>query len=69
MSRRRNLFAGPSLKQRASTHDSPFLLNKSSQTEHRRYRFINAWLLPNLGEKLLADVSNKAVRELLEKCR
>jgi integrase len=28
---------------------------------------LNAWLLPNLGEKLLADVSNKAVRELIEK--
>ena len=28
---------------------------------------LNAWLLPNLGEKLLADVSNKAVRELVEK--
>jgi integrase len=28
---------------------------------------LNAWLLPHLGEKLLADVSNKAVRELVEK--
>ena len=28
---------------------------------------LKAWLLPNLGEKLLADVSNKAVRELVEK--
>jgi len=28
---------------------------------------LNAWLLPNLGEKLIADVSNKAVRELVEK--
>jgi integrase len=28
---------------------------------------LNAWLLPNLGEKLLADVSNKAVRDLVEK--
>ncbi len=28
---------------------------------------LNAWLLPNLGERLLADVSNKAVRELVEK--
>ena len=28
---------------------------------------LNAWLLPNLGEKLLADVSNKAIRELVEK--
>jgi integrase len=28
---------------------------------------LNAWLLPNLGEKLLADVTNKAVRELVEK--
>jgi integrase len=28
---------------------------------------LNAWLLPNLGEKLLADVSNKAVRGLVEK--
>ncbi len=28
---------------------------------------LNAWLLPNLGEKLLADVSNKAARELIEK--
>ena len=28
---------------------------------------LNAWLLSNLGEKLLADVSNKAVRELVEK--
>lgn len=28
---------------------------------------LNAWLLPNLGDKLLADVSNKAVRELVEK--
>ena len=28
---------------------------------------LNAWLLPNLGEKLLADVSNKVVRELVEK--
>jgi hypothetical protein len=28
---------------------------------------LNAWLLPHLGEKLLAEVSNKAVRELVEK--
>ena len=28
---------------------------------------LNAWLMSNLGEKLLADVSNKAVRELVEK--
>jgi len=28
---------------------------------------LNAWLLPHLGDKLLADVSNKAVRELIEK--
>jgi integrase len=28
---------------------------------------LNAWLLPNLGDKLLADVSNKALRELVEK--
>jgi integrase len=28
---------------------------------------LNAWLLPNLGEKLLTNVSNKAVRELVEK--
>jgi integrase len=28
---------------------------------------LHAWLLPNLGEKLLAEVSNKAVRELVEK--
>jgi len=28
---------------------------------------LNAWLLPDLGEKLLADVSNKAARELVEK--
>lgn len=28
---------------------------------------LNAWLLPHIGEKLLADVSNKAVRELIEK--
>jgi integrase len=28
---------------------------------------LNAWLLPNLGDKLLADVSNKAMRELVEK--
>ena len=28
---------------------------------------LHAWLLPNLGEKLLADVSNKAARELIEK--
>jgi len=28
---------------------------------------LNAWLLPHLGDKLLADVSNKAVRELVEK--
>jgi integrase len=27
---------------------------------------LNAWLLPNLGEKLLTDVSNKAVRGLVE---
>jgi integrase len=28
---------------------------------------LNAWLLPHLGDKLLADVSNKAVREIVEK--
>jgi len=28
---------------------------------------LNAWLLPHLGDKLLADVSNNAVRELVEK--
>jgi len=28
---------------------------------------LNAWLLPHLGHKLLTDVSNKAVRELIEK--
>lgn len=28
---------------------------------------LNAWLLPNLGSKLLAEVSNAAVRELVEK--
>lgn len=28
---------------------------------------LNAWLLPNLGDKLLTDVSNKALRELVEK--
>lgn len=28
---------------------------------------LNAWLLPHLGEKLLAEVSNKTVRELVEK--
>jgi hypothetical protein len=28
---------------------------------------LNAWLLPHLGGKLLADVSNKTVRELVEK--
>jgi hypothetical protein len=28
---------------------------------------LSAWLLPNLGDKLLAEVSNKAVRELVEK--
>ena len=28
---------------------------------------LNAWLLPSLGGKLLADVSNKAVRDLVEK--
>src|SRR6266705_1035501 len=28
---------------------------------------LNAWLLPHLGEKLLVDVSNKTVRELVEK--
>lgn len=28
---------------------------------------LNAWLLPHLGNMLLADVSNKAVRELVEK--
>lgn len=28
---------------------------------------LNAWLLLHLGDKLLADVSNKAVRELVEK--
>ena len=28
---------------------------------------LNAWLLPHLGDKLLADVSNSAVRELVEK--
>ena len=28
---------------------------------------LNAWLLPHLGDKLLADLSNKAVRELVEK--
>ena len=28
---------------------------------------LNAWLLPELGDTLLADVSNKTVRELVEK--
>lgn len=28
---------------------------------------LNAWLLPHIGEKLLADVSNKTLRELVEK--
>jgi integrase len=28
---------------------------------------LNAWLLPHLGDKLLADVANRAVRELIEK--
>jgi hypothetical protein len=28
---------------------------------------LNAWLLPHLGDKLLADVSNSAVHELVEK--
>ena len=28
---------------------------------------LNAWLLPNLGDKLLADVSNAAMRQLVEK--
>ncbi|HEV2618286.1 MAG TPA: site-specific integrase [Candidatus Acidoferrales bacterium] len=28
---------------------------------------LNAWLLPHIGDKLLADVSNNAVRELVEK--
>jgi integrase len=28
---------------------------------------LNAWLLPILGDKLLADVSNKVVRDLIEK--
>lgn len=28
---------------------------------------LSAWLLPHLGDKLLADVSNNAVRELVEK--
>ena len=28
---------------------------------------LNAWLLPDLGDKLLTDVSNKTVRELVEK--
>jgi len=28
---------------------------------------LNAWLLPSLGDKFLADVSNKTVRELVEK--
>jgi integrase len=28
---------------------------------------LNAWLLPQLGDKLLRDVSNKALRELVEK--
>ena len=28
---------------------------------------LNAWLLPHLGDELLADVSNNAVRELVEK--
>jgi len=28
---------------------------------------LNAWLLPHLGKKLLAEVSNKTVRELVEK--
>jgi integrase len=28
---------------------------------------LNAWLLPELGDKLLSDVSNKTVRELVEK--
>ena len=28
---------------------------------------MSAWLLPNLGDKLLAEVSNKAVRDPVEK--
>src|SRR5437899_2345223 len=28
---------------------------------------LNAWVLPHLGDKLLSEVSNKAVRELVEK--
>ena len=28
---------------------------------------LNAWLLPHLGDRLVADVSNKAMRELVEK--
>jgi len=28
---------------------------------------LNAWLLPHLGDKMLTDVSNKTVRELVEK--
>ena len=28
---------------------------------------LNAWVLPNLGDKLLSEVSNKTVRELVEK--
>jgi len=28
---------------------------------------LNAWLIPHLGDKLLVDVSNKSVRELVEK--
>jgi integrase len=28
---------------------------------------LNAWLLPHIGDKLLADVSNKTLRELVEK--
>src|SRR5208283_407958 len=28
---------------------------------------LNAWLLPNIGDKLLADVSNKVLRELVGK--
>jgi hypothetical protein len=28
---------------------------------------LNAWVLPRLGEKLLAEVCNKTIRELVEK--
>ena len=28
---------------------------------------LDKWLLPNLGEKLLADISNAALRDMVEK--